>query len=74
MTRTPIRQGVGVRDSDRKGILAPPRSTDEWQEWSDLQGTPDVIDDGVEAVAGDEPRTPGLKEAEPRQDGEEDGS
>ncbi|MEW5763356.1 MAG: hypothetical protein ACOYXN_06100 [Acidobacteriota bacterium] len=68
MTRTPIRKETGAREASRHGILTVPRSTDEWQEWADLQGAPDVIDDGIEAVAGDEPRTGALREAEPRDD------
>ncbi len=68
MIRTPIRKEAGVREAGRQGILTVPRSTDEWQEWADLQSVPEVIDDGIEAIAGDEPRTGGLKDAEPRED------
>ena len=32
-----------------------PHSTDEWQEWQDLKGEPETIDDGLDALAGDEP-------------------
>lgn len=72
MSRTPVRKETGAREPGREGIVAVPRSTDEWQEWADLQGVPEVIDDGIEAIAGDEPRPERLKEAEPREEAGKD--
>jgi hypothetical protein len=31
------------------------KSTDDWQEWQDLKGEPETIDDGLDALAADEP-------------------
>jgi|GEM_PF-6923103 len=37
-------------------MVVSPKSTDEWQEWQDLKGAPETIDDSVDALAADESR------------------
>lgn len=36
-------------------LLEPPRNTDDWQETRDLLEDGDIVDDGLDALSGDEP-------------------
>lgn len=45
-----------------------PRSTDEWQEETDLMADPELLEDGLDGIVADEPRPRSLRAVEPREE------
>ncbi|MGC8763288.1 MAG: hypothetical protein ACP5VN_06600 [Acidobacteriota bacterium] len=45
-----------------------PRSTDEWQEETDLMADPELLEDGLDGIIADEPRPRSLKAVEPKEE------
>lgn len=45
-----------------------PRTTDEWQEESDLLAAPEILEDGLDGIVADEPRPAPIRALEPKEE------
>ena len=48
-------QKKAPRDREPATTLPKPKTTDDWQDMQDLQAVPEVVEDNLDALAGDEP-------------------